>query len=130
MAEPSDTFVGRLHELTALHGSFDQGVAGRGRSGMLSGEPGIGKTRTARELAAHADQRGATVLWGYCHEEAGAPPYWPWVQIFRAYIDATSLDEIRLDMGHAAKDIAALVPELVDSSPQTHETPSAITDSS
>jgi len=46
--------------------------------------PGIGKTRTAQELAGHAAQREAAVLWGRCHEESGAPPYWPWVQIIRA----------------------------------------------
>jgi DNA-binding CsgD family transcriptional regulator len=112
MAEPSDTFVGRLHELTALHGSFDQAVAGRGRIVMLSGEPGIGKTRTARELAAHADQRGATVLWGYCHEEAGAPPYWPWVQIFRGALQTGDPADLLKDVGTGASDIADLVPEI------------------
>jgi predicted ATPase len=52
---------------------------------MLVGEPGIGKTRTAQELAGHAETRGAQVLWGWCYEEEGAPPFWPWVQPIRAY---------------------------------------------
>ena len=39
---------------------------------MLVGEPGIGKTRTAQELAAQAETLGAQVLWGWCYEEEGA----------------------------------------------------------
>ena len=42
---------------------------------MLAGEPGIGKTRTAQELASRAAGREVAVLWGRCHEESGAPPY-------------------------------------------------------
>jgi predicted ATPase/DNA-binding CsgD family transcriptional regulator len=105
-------------------------LAGRRELVLISGEPGIGKTRCAEALADLAEDQGALVLWGRCREEAGAPPYWPWVQILRAYVDASSLDEVRLNMGTAAKDIAALVPELLDSSHQTHQTHSAIEDAS
>ena len=45
-----------------------------------AGEPGIGKTRIAQELATYAGLRGAQVLWGRCYEEEGVPPYWPWVR--------------------------------------------------
>ena len=74
-------------------------LAGRRQLVLISGEPGIGKTRCAEALAEMAEDQGALVLWGRCHEEAGAPPYWPWVQILRAYVDASSLDEVRLNMG-------------------------------
>ena len=122
--------VGRARELDVFRAAFERMLAGRSQLVLISGEPGIGKTRCAEALAEMAEDKGALVLWGRCHEEAGAPPYWPWVQILRAYIDATSLDEVRLDMGPAARDIAALVPELLDSSREMQETPSAITDSS
>jgi hypothetical protein len=75
---------------------------------LISGEPGIGKTRCAEAVAELAEDQGALVLWGRCHEEAGAPPYWPWVQSLRAYVAASSLDEVRLNMGTAANDIAFL----------------------
>jgi len=84
IAATADTFVGRQRELEVLRGAFEQACAGHGRIVMLAGEPGIGKTRTALELAGHAAQREAAVLWGRCHEESGAPPYWPWVQVIRA----------------------------------------------
>src|ERR1022692_569263 len=121
--------AGRARELDVFRGAFARMLAGRRQLVLISGEPGIGKTRCAEALADVAEDQGALVLWGRCREEAGAPPYWPWVQILRAYVDASSLDEVRLNMGAAAKDIAALVPELLDSSHHT-QTPSAITDSS
>jgi DNA-binding CsgD family transcriptional regulator len=122
--------VGRARELDVFRAAFDRMLAGRRQLVLISGEPGIGKTRCAEALADVAEDQGALVLWGRCHEEAGAPPYWPWVQILRAYVDASSLDEVRLNMGTAAKDIAALVPELLDASYSAQPTTSAIADSS
>ena len=47
---------------------------------LLTGDAGIGKTRTAEELARGAGSE-VRVQWGRCHE--GAPPYWPWLQVLR-----------------------------------------------
>jgi DNA-binding CsgD family transcriptional regulator len=121
--------VGRAHELAMFREAFDRMLAGRRQLVLISGEPGIGKTRCAEALAEVAEDQGALVLWGRCREEAGAPPYWPWVQILRAYVDAASLDEIRLNMGTAAKEIAALVPELLEAH-HTQQTPSGLADAS
>ncbi len=72
-------FVGRRREMDQLEATLSESMAGQGRMIMLAGEPGIGKTRTAQELASLAETRGAKVLWGWNYEEEGAPPYWPWV---------------------------------------------------
>src|ERR1700680_206898 len=120
--------VGRARELDAFRAAFDRMLAGRSQLVLICGEPGIGKTRCAEALADLAEDQGALVLWGRCREEAGAPPYWPWVQILRSYVDASSLDEVRLNMGAAAKDIAALVPELLDASQHAQQTPSSLAD--
>ena len=40
---------------------------------MLAGEPGIGKTRIAQELAHYAEAQGARLLRGWCYEGEGAP---------------------------------------------------------
>ena len=106
--------VGRARELDIFRAAFNRLLDGRRQVVLISGEPGIGKTRCAEAIADLAEDQGALVLWGRCREEAGAPPYWPWVQILRAYVDASSLDEVRLALGTAANDIAALVPELVE----------------
>ena len=59
-----DIFVGRQREMAELTAALEDALSGRGRLVMLAGEPGIGKTRTAQELAVLAEQRGAQVLWG------------------------------------------------------------------
>ena len=71
-------FVGRQREMGELKACLEDALSGRGRLVTLVGEPGIGKTRTAQELATYAGLRGAQVLWGRCYEEQGVPPYWPW----------------------------------------------------
>ena len=73
------TFVGRQQELADLRAALEDALSGHGRLVVLAGEPGIGKTRTAQELASHAEALGAQVLWGRCYDGEGAPPYWPWV---------------------------------------------------
>src|SRR5262245_30308495 len=79
-----DLFVGREAELGRLVRALDRAIAHDGRLVLLVGEPGIGKTRIARELAFRAAALGVAVRWGRCQETEGAPPYWPWVQVLRA----------------------------------------------
>src|SRR5262249_1445990 len=86
-------FVGREPELDRLRGAFGEAFAGRGSLVMLVGEPGIGKPRTTQELAPYAQLRGGRVLWGRARESAGAPPYWPWVQIGNAFSATTDITQ-------------------------------------
>jgi eukaryotic-like serine/threonine-protein kinase len=112
MTGPAEAFVGRDRELEALRSALDAAGAGSGRLAMLSGEPGIGKTRLARELTDRAAALRPRVVWGRCHEEAGAPPYWPWVRILRAIASDLEPGVLRTELGAGAPDIADLVPEL------------------
>ena len=105
-------FVGREREMGELNAALDDAISGHGRLVMLAGEPGIGKTRTAQELASHAETLGARVLWGWCYEREGAPPYWPWVQPVRSYVQATDAEQLRSQMGPGAADIGEVIPEL------------------
>ena len=77
---------------------------------LISGEPGIGKTRLADEIAGDAASRGMRVVWGRCWEDAGAPAYLPWVDVLRSLI----LDQRRDRERHSAlpPEIAQLIPEL------------------
>jgi predicted ATPase len=110
-------FVGRQREMGELKAALEEALSGQGRLVMLVGEPGIGKTRTARELAAYAEAQGVQVLWGRCYEEAGAPPYWPWIQPLRSYIHQQDPDQLRSQMGLGAADIAEIIPEVRDKLP-------------
>ena len=59
-------------------------VGGRGGVLLISGEPGIGKTRLAEHVSALADSRRVPVVWGRCVDEEGVPPYWPWRRVLRS----------------------------------------------
>jgi DNA-binding SARP family transcriptional activator/tetratricopeptide (TPR) repeat protein len=106
--------VGRERELAELVGGLDDAFAGRGRLFLLGGEPGIGKSRLAEELIAHAGARGARVLVGRCWEAGGAPAYWPWVQSLRPYLRDSDAESLRSQLGEGAADVARVLPELRD----------------
>ena len=52
----SDDFVGRQREIFELNLALEDVIAGKGKMVMLVGEPGIGKTRIAEEMAALAGE--------------------------------------------------------------------------
>jgi DNA-binding CsgD family transcriptional regulator len=81
--------AGRDQELAALRSWQAEALAGGGRLVVLTGPPGIGKTRLAEELAGGARRDGQRVLWGRAVEERGAPPLWPW----RRILNAVGVDE-------------------------------------
>lgn len=112
--QPGSFFVGRDRELRELLQALDEAESGRGRLILLGGEPGIGKSRLADELATRARGRGHQVLWGRGWEDAGAPPYWPWVQALRSYLRSTDPNDVRRQMGPGGGDIAQMLPELRD----------------
>lgn len=72
-------FVGRGPERELLGSAWKEAMAGGRRVVLLSGEPGIGKTRLAKETALAAAEQGAVVLFGACDEGLGAP-YRPWME--------------------------------------------------
>ena len=95
MSTQTAAFVGRERELERLATILDEALAGRGNVTMVVGEAGIGKSRTARELAARAVRRGAVVLWGSCYEGNWSPPYGPWVEALATYARAVPPERLR-----------------------------------
>ena len=105
-------FVGREAELQEVQRGLADALAGRGRLVLISGEPGIGKSRLADELLRDARGRGMEVLVGRCWEAGGAPAFWPWVQALRVAIGERDPDRLRRQLGQGASDLAELFPEL------------------
>ena len=79
------TFVGRARELELLTARLVDARGGRGQLVLVSGEPGIGKTRLAGELGRHAEAMDVPLGWGRASEDEGSPPYW----IFRQLSSST-----------------------------------------
>jgi len=101
-------FVGRERELRLLSTALGALADGRGAVFLVTGEPGIGKTRLAHELAARAEAAGMLVAWGRCWEAGGAPAFWPWIQVLRACV--RSMNEAERQA--VAPLLAELVPGL------------------
>src|SRR5437660_400386 len=78
---------------------------------MVVGEPGIGKTTLLDEFSARV-RSDFLVLWGRCWESGGAPAYWPWVQVIRAYAHARNVRGVMAAGGPGRIALAELVPEL------------------
>lgn len=116
-------FLGRERETHELRAAIDDAVGRRGRTVLVSGESGIGKTRLASEVAAYAALRGAQVLWGRCYSGEGAPAYWPWVQVIRDYARDHDAQSVASDLGSGAFEIAQIVSEVREQMPEIHESP-------
>jgi hypothetical protein len=107
-------FVGRERELQELLHGLGEAAAGRGRLFLLAGEPGIGKTRLADQVLSRAREDGMRVLIGRCWDGAGAPAYWPWVQVLRMLLRGMEDEALRPLLGAGVADVAQIVPELRD----------------
>jgi class 3 adenylate cyclase/tetratricopeptide (TPR) repeat protein len=100
-------FVGRDGELERLRHLWKETAAGERRVALLAGEPGIGKTRLAAQLAGQVHQSGGLVLAGRCDEDLGVP-FQPFVEALRHYV--ANAAEHRL--GRHAGDLTRLLPDL------------------
>jgi tetratricopeptide (TPR) repeat protein len=77
--------VGREREQELLRQQFDRLLAGQGRTVLVGGNAGIGKTTLVEDLTIEAEGHGALVLWGHAYDLSVTPPYGPWLEIFRQY---------------------------------------------
>ena len=87
-------FVGRQPEGDTLERAWKAAQQGERQVVFLAGEPGIGKTRLATEIALRAHREGGVVLLGTCDEDLGLP-YQPFVEALRHLVTAGPADELR-----------------------------------
>jgi DNA-binding winged helix-turn-helix (wHTH) protein/predicted ATPase len=109
----SSVMVGRERELAALIGGLDDATARRGRLFLISGEPGVGKTRLADEVAAVAEAKRMALMVGHCSEHDEAVAYLPFVEILESFVERPqSQDRLRAALGPEASELARLLPKL------------------
>lgn len=104
--------IGRRRELTELRDLWNRAQQGQGHLALVSGEPGVGKTRLAHELMVYARLNGATVLQGGCYEYEATTPYLPFVEALREWVHSQSEDELREHLGPTANELVKLAPEI------------------
>jgi class 3 adenylate cyclase/tetratricopeptide (TPR) repeat protein len=96
-------FVGRAGAMDQLLERWKSAQAGTGGVVLISGEPGIGKTRLAGELGVRAHDSGGIVVFGHCDEGKGIA-YQPFVEATRFLLANTR--------AVAGRGLARLLPEL------------------
>jgi oligopeptide transport system substrate-binding protein len=65
--------VGRENEIREAAGMWQKAVSGEGQVLLISGEPGVGKSRFVKELQTLVEISGARVLATDCYAEGGTP---------------------------------------------------------
>ena len=107
-----DELVGRDEALARLRAAVDGAAAGRGGLVLVAGEPGIGKTALVTRATEHSADAGVGLLWATCWDGAGAPAYWPWVQVVRSYFRTCDETTLRTQLGARAGEIGRFAGEV------------------
>ena len=104
-------FVGRSTELGDVTSALEDVGSAGARLVVLTGEPGIGKTRLAAHVAASAVDRDTSVLYGRCDDGLGAP-YQPFVEALKEFTTRAPLDTLAANLGSDPGALVNLAPEL------------------
>jgi class 3 adenylate cyclase len=104
-------FAGRDAERSRLTDIWKQAQVEGTSVALLSGEPGVGKTRLASELARAAHRDGALVVLGRCDEHvAGALA--PWIEALRTVVAEADEAMLREHVARRGGELARIVPEI------------------
>jgi DNA-binding SARP family transcriptional activator len=116
VAAATDAFVGRAADLERLVATYEEAASGTRRLVLLSGEPGVGKTRLVAQFAKRAHLAGAIVLYGRCDAEALLAQQ-PFVEAVRRYVRSSSHDELASRLRLVGRELQRIVPEIADEFP-------------
>jgi len=120
-AAAESRFVGRDVEWARLVEKWDVARNGGAHLLLVTGEPGIGKSRLAFELGRHVRAQGHVVASARAYEAAGRLPWGPVVELLRS--DALQRHVDTLDAAWRGE-LARLLPELRDASQPAEPTSS------
>ena len=116
-----DALLGREGVMDLLQESLQQALSGTCRCVLLTGGPGLGKSRTLEELLADAQQLGADTWVGRCTEVEGAPAFWPFIQVMREALRVRGASELRALLGSEGADLAGAFSGLREQWPDLPE---------
>ncbi len=78
--------------MASVEGSLDRALSGHGSVVVVVGEPGIGKSRLVREVAAMAAVRSVEVLTAFCESHTSQVPFHAVARLLRAATGVEGLD--------------------------------------
>jgi len=108
----SGRLVGRDEELAQATTLWSLTLSGQAGLLLISGEPGIGKTRLSQAIIDQARIGGAAVLRGGCYEFEAMTPYLPISEALREWVRIQDPDSMRDEIGETATELARLAPEI------------------
>jgi tetratricopeptide (TPR) repeat protein len=109
--QTAQRLVGRTWPRGVLAAAVNAATAGRGGLVLVTGEPGMGKSRLLAELDPLVAAVGGHVLRGTCWETAAAPAFWQWIQAVRGWVGGRSPLDLLNRHGAVIEDALRLVPE-------------------
>src|SRR5262245_39502164 len=111
-ALPSGQLVGRERERAVIGAALEAVASGQGRFLVLVGEPGVGKTRLAQEIALLSRAAGCRVLSGRCYEPQQTVAYYPFLEAL-AMAEAGAAPLLQGRLADRWPEVARLLPERV-----------------
>ena len=111
--ETQGRMFGRQTELEAIRGSWGAVVDGEGRTVLIQGEPGIGKTRLLDEALRGLTKRGRLTR-AACFEHLQAAPFTPWVDVLSAVMELPPGCSMRARTEAVRAFVEAHVPEYAE----------------
>lgn len=109
-------FIGRENEQAELQRRLNSAISGECQFVVVSGEPGVGKTRLLDEIENLAKARKLLVLHGRSIEQDGAFPYQGFCEAIQEYFrqrDSASLPN-QIELSDVAPDLVSLFPMLTE----------------
>ena len=117
----SPGLIGREAALEVLGGALAEAAGGQGRTVLLAGEAGIGKSRLTASIKTQAEAAGFLTFEGQCFEPDYALPYAPIADLLRTHLGGLSGPDATAQLATVGADLAALVPELAAATEVTGE---------
>ena len=118
----SPPFVGRGKEINQFTRLLNQTAAGHGQIALISGEPGVGKSRLVQETSLLALRQGFHLFSANCYQVEQTMPYQPLIELVRQVMACDDhwqqlapvwLRELAIlvpEMGETATDTTAIAP--------------------
>lgn len=113
LSNSSGALCGRTGEMRRLSDAWRRAASGSPSVALISGEPGVGKTRLVTELAGEVVASGGVVLAGRIEEGLGGP-YQPFVEALLHYVRYARTEDGEVDLGDSPGEFTRIVPDLGD----------------
>jgi DNA-binding CsgD family transcriptional regulator len=117
--DPADKFppssapmVGRVEEIALLRAAVDEVRQGRGTTVLVSGEPGIGKTRLTQAVVEYAVSSGFTAAVGHAFPVEGGVPYAPWADALLPLVRSLEPAQLATLTRGGGAELAQIIPVL------------------